>query len=240
MTALAVGLLAVALMVWPRQGRADAARSRLAPRAVQGSEQPAPDQPVRPWLFAGLAGAGAAVFAGGAGGLVLGAVVTLAAGLVLRRIESPQARRLRQRRGAELPAALGLLAVCLRAGLPTGRALAVVGGGVGGPLAPDLLAVAALHDLGADARSAWAGYADDPVLGQVARAVTRVADSGSELAAAFESLAQQSREHARQDAETSARRAGVAVLAPLGLCFLPAFVCLGVVPTVLGVAGSVL
>ena len=29
------------------------------------------------------------------------------------------------------------------------------------------------------------------------------------------------------------------MLAPLGLCFLPAFVCLGVVPLVLGIAGDV-
>ena len=35
------------------------------------------------------------------------------------------------------------------------------------------------------------------------------------------------------------RRAGVWVLAPLGLCFLPAFVCLGVVPLVLGHRGDV-
>jgi hypothetical protein len=27
-------------------------------------------------------------------------------------------------------------------------------------------------------------------------------------------------------------------MAPLGLCFLPAFVCLGVVPTVIGLAGG--
>ena len=35
-------------------------------------------------------------------------------------------------------------------------------------------------------------------------------------------------------------KAGVWVLAPLGVCFLPAFVCLGVVPLVLGIAGNVL
>jgi hypothetical protein len=35
------------------------------------------------------------------------------------------------------------------------------------------------------------------------------------------------------------RRAGVWVLAPLGLCFLPAFLCLGVVPLVLGIAADV-
>ena len=39
--------------------------------------------------------------------------------------------------------------------------------------------------------------------------------------------------------ERDVRRAGVWVLAPLGLCFLPAFVCLGVVPLVLGIAGQV-
>ena len=34
------------------------------------------------------------------------------------------------------------------------------------------------------------------------------------------------------------RRAGVWVLAPLGACFLPAFVCLGVVPATDWLAGS--
>jgi len=38
----------------------------------------------------------------------------------------------------------------------------------------------------------------------------------------------------------AAERAGVLVTGPLGLCFLPAFLCLGVVPVVLGLAGSVL
>jgi hypothetical protein len=32
----------------------------------------------------------------------------------------------------------------------------------------------------------------------------------------------------------------VLVAAPLGLCFLPAFVCLGIIPTVVGIAGAVL
>jgi hypothetical protein len=36
------------------------------------------------------------------------------------------------------------------------------------------------------------------------------------------------------------RRAGVLAAAPLGLCFLPAFVLVGVVPVVTGLAGSFL
>ena len=44
----------------------------------------------------------------------------------------------------------------------------------------------------------------------------------------------QLREDARQDAARSAGRAGVAMTAPLGVCFLPAFLCLGLAPVVLG------
>ncbi len=37
-----------------------------------------------------------------------------------------------------------------------------------------------------------------------------------------------------------AERAGVLIAGPLGLCFLPAFLCLGIVPVVLGLAGRLL
>jgi pilus assembly protein TadC len=37
----------------------------------------------------------------------------------------------------------------------------------------------------------------------------------------------------------AAERAGVLIAGPLGLCFLPAFVCLGIVPVVAGLAGEV-
>ncbi|CKW18115.1 alanine rich membrane protein [Mycobacterium tuberculosis] len=35
-------------------------------------------------------------------------------------------------------------------------------------------------------------------------------------------------------------RAGVLIAGPLGLCFLPAFLCVGIVPLVVGLAGDVL
>jgi pilus assembly protein TadC len=56
---------------------------------------------------------------------------------------------------------------------------------------------------------------------------------------ALRSRAADSRSAACAAAEAAARRAGVWVLAPLGACFLPAFLCLGVVPLVLGIAGDV-
>jgi pilus assembly protein TadC len=40
--------------------------------------------------------------------------------------------------------------------------------------------------------------------------------------------------------EAAARRAGVLVVLPLGLCFLPAFVFAGLVPVIVAVLGDVL
>jgi pilus assembly protein TadC len=36
-----------------------------------------------------------------------------------------------------------------------------------------------------------------------------------------------------------AQRAGVLITVPLGLCFLPAFVCLGIVPVIAGLAKQI-
>jgi len=56
---------------------------------------------------------------------------------------------------------------------------------------------------------------------------------------ALQTLAGDTRAEARSRADAAVRRAGVWVLAPLGACFLPAFLCLGVVPLVLGIAADV-
>ena len=58
--------------------------------------------------------------------------------------------------------------------------------------------------------------------------------------AASPSLADQCRHDAAHAAAAAAERAGVLIAGPLGLCFLPAFVCLGIAPVVAGLAGEVL
>ncbi|TFV57943.1 UNVERIFIED_ORG: type II secretion protein F, partial [Bacillus sp. AZ43] len=63
---------------------------------------------------------------------------------------------------------------------------------------------------------------------------------GAAAVPALRALAADARAASRAATEEAVRRAGIWVLAPLGLCFLPAFVCLGVVPMVLGIAGDVL
>ena len=56
----------------------------------------------------------------------------------------------------------------------------------------------------------------------------------------MEELAGDLRAEAADGARARAERASVLIAGPLGLCFLPAFVCLGVVPVVAGLAGDVL
>ena len=68
----------------------------------------------------------------------------------------------------------------------------------------------------------------------------RSARAGSSLAAGLAELADETRRQAHDTATAAAERAGVAISGPLGLCFLPAFVCLGIVPVVIGLASTVL
>jgi pilus assembly protein TadC len=140
----------------------------------------------------------------------------------------------------ELPLTLDLLGVCLRAGMPLVAALETVADALPGPFSDDLRVVARLQRLGAAPPTAWAEVAGDPDLAPVARAVARSAESGSRLAAAFDRLAADRRAALASTGLGRARTAGVVAMAPLGLCFLPAFVCLGIVPIVLSLAAEVL
>ena len=68
--------------------------------------------------------------------------------------------------------------------------------------------------------------------------MSRAAVGGAPVAAAVQQVAEDARREAAAAAERAARRAGVLAVGPLGLCFLPAFLLLGVVPAVIGLAAS--
>ncbi|GAB2527284.1 type II secretion system F family protein [Nocardia heshunensis] len=144
--------------------------------------------------------------------------------------------------------ALDLLAACLRSGLPAAAAVGAVAAESPEPLASALRRASDLLALGADPASAWeqaaAGQADaghtDDVVTALARMARRSARSGTGLATAVAELAQRRRSELEDAAAARAERAGVLIGGPLGLCFLPAFLCLGIVPVVIGLAGRVL
>jgi Flp pilus assembly protein TadB len=238
----ALVLLALALLAWPPAGamarlRLSAmpgARIRGAPRLTGGNPRLTPS--ARRWLWAVTAGAAVAALLGGPPGLVLGVVVAVGAERLLRRAVDDDRRRTAEL-GRDLPVACELLAVCLGAGVPLGAALHEVGTALPGPAGQELVRVAGLYRLGAEPRHAWS---DVPAqFAPLGRVVVRAGETGARAVPALQALATDARSTARADTDTAVRRAGVWVLAPLGACFLPAFLCLGVVPLVLGIAGDV-
>jgi pilus assembly protein TadC len=242
---MTAALLLAALAVAVAPGPSRLVRSRRVLADLRPSPAPAgvPARlaAARLPVLGGLAlGAALAVLVGGAAGLAVGAGCGVVAVKLLTRLEPAASRRLRARREADLPPVLDLLATALAAGLPVPAALAAVADAAGGPLAADLHRAGELSRLGAGPAAAWADYSDDPVLAPVARAAQRSADSGAALAGALGVLAAELRAAAALRADAAARRAGIVAMAPLGLCFLPAFICLGVVPVIVGIATSVL
>ena len=150
-----------------------------------------------------------------------------------------------------------LLASCLDAGMAVAPALRAVaqalsGAGSagpadfsagitdlanGGPIAA-LDAVAAMLALGADPDTAWQHADLDPDLAPLAAAARRSASGGAGFADAVREHAAALRARAAAESVQAAGRAGVLMTAPLGLCFLPAFVCWGLAPVVVGLIGK--
>lgn len=139
-------------------------------------------------------------------------------------------------------ASLDVLAACLRSGMTVSSAAAGVAESAPPTMAALLRRAADLLMLGADPATAWANPV--PPAEQHLQALTRMArrseSSGSALAQGIEDLAVQVRAEAADGASAKAERANVLIAGPLGLCYLPAFLCLGVAPVVAGLAGDVL
>jgi pilus assembly protein TadC len=178
------------------------------------------------------------LLAGFASGLVFGCAVGSAATFVLLRRGARSGHSPAQGGsvGRQLPAALDLLAACLAAGAAPAQALAAVGEAFDGEVGTMLSAVARLEMLGAPVETAWASCLRDPRWAPIARAVIRAHHSGAALTDVLVHLADDRRRALRTDAQAAAERAGIAIVLPLGACFLPAFVLVGVVPVVAGFA----
>ena len=181
-----------------------------------------------------LAGAQLVWIVGGLPGVVAGVLVAVLLPRWLSRLEPVRVRRRRFRLRADLPVAVDLIAVCLRAGHPPVAAVATVASAVGGPLGADLGRCAARLELGADPATVWGDLSADPVLGSVGRALVRAADTGAPVADALDHLSDDLRRERLVETEEVARRVAVRSAGPLGLCFLPTFVLVGVAPTVVG------
>jgi pilus assembly protein TadC len=150
-----------------------------------------------------------------------------------------RARRGRRRPGAADPALLlDLVAVALGAGAPVPTAVTTVGAAWPGPTGEAMCHAARALVLGAPWDVAWAGVSG--AARTLADALEPAWRAGASPVPLLRAAADRVRSRRRAAARTAAGRLGVGLVVPLGLCFLPAFVLIGLVPVVLSLAAGVL
>lgn len=185
-----------------------------------------------------LAGVSGWVFLGGIGGIALGALLGCYAWRALSQARSPDELRREKQLRADAPLVADLLGRVLAAGADIGTALLIVGEAVGGPWEERLESCINALRMGQSPPQVW-GQLDDPGTQALGRALLRSARFGVPVADAMRRLALDLREQADLAAHAHARTIEVRATAPLGVCFLPAFVLLGVVPLVAGILQDV-
>ncbi len=189
--------------------------------------------------MAGVVGAGWVVV-GGVAGVVVGGVV--AGGLWQWRRRQAAGDTGAERDAAtaarQLPLAADLLAACIAAGASPVIASQAVGEALSGPVGERLARAAAEVRLGGEPADAWRRLAALPGAGPLARLLERADESGLPAAGPVARLAAEARADWARTATARARRAAVLITAPVGLCFLPAFIAVGVLPVVIGLAGG--
>ena len=186
-----------------------------------------------------LAGVACWAFVGGLAGAALGVAVALGGPRLLARLDDTESEAAELT--AVLPLALELLAACLSGGAAPEAAVSAVAAAFPGPCGSRLHRVAAALRLGSSPAEAWAALGSGrDAAGAAARALARAAEGGAPVAGAVQRVAAEARRRQQADAHRRAAQAGVLAVLPLGACFLPAFVLLGVLPAVVGLAGPLL
>lgn len=238
---ISAALTAVAtLLAWPTTGS--------SPAVLRSLTRVASTQPVaqsagwvergRPlWAFSAFVGA--ATFGSGPLGIALGLGCACAVWVVVGRAESGATRRTREAVRRDLPHLVDLLAGALETGLSVAAAIDLVTAALPGAAADALAQAATRLRLGVSATEVWQQLSAQPGLGPLGRAFARADESGSSVAGIARQLAEDLTEEAHLGVEERARAVGVRAAVPLGLCLLPAFLVLGVVPLVVGAAGAI-
>ncbi|MFI9345488.1 type II secretion system F family protein [Streptomyces sp. NPDC052773] len=244
-TALVLGWMVRRVTAVRRRRRV---RRRLAGLLARGVEM----RTARRWadvphavrrLLPGVAVAAAGwVLVGGIPGIAVGLLAAVALRRWRRRERRAAAGAVPDARAAarQLPLAADLVAACVAAGAAPVTAAQAVGEALGGPVGQALARGAAEVRLGGEPAEAWRALSALPGAGGLARLLERADVSGLPAAGPAARLAADARAEWARSATVRARRAAVLVTAPVGLCFLPAFLAVGVLPVVIGMAGEVM
>lgn len=138
----------------------------------------------------------------------------------------------------EAAAALTLVAAALRSGVGSLEALEAVARVAQGPAGRELAIVAAAHRWGEPPETAWARVG--PGWGAAAVSWHAAHTAGAAPAGLLAAAATRMQDEESRRMEAAVQRAGVLLVLPLGVCFLPGFVATTVVPVVLLLLGGLL
>ena len=127
---------------------------------------------------------------------------------------------------------LELLALAMASGAPGSLAVAAVARSSGGRVGEQLDRVSAAMAWGVDSYQAFAAVSSG--WAPAARAFNVATRAGAGPSALLRAAAHDLRTEETHRVQTAAAKAGVRIVLPLGLCFLPAFLVLTIVPLVIG------
>ena len=113
-----------------------------------------------------------------------------------------------------------------------------MGKSLGGPVGEQLAQTAAELRLGGEPVEAWGRLGALPSAQRLARALEHAGTSGAPAVELMSRLAADCRAEQGRAAAKRADRASVLATAPLGICFLPAFLMIGMAPVMIGLASG--
>jgi len=177
-------------------------------------------------------------FTGGPWRWLVAAGLAVAVCVVAGRAEPPGVRRARAAVQRDLPSVVQLLAVALAAGASVPSALSEVVRALPGPASDALRLALSRLSVGVPPGRVWAELGRDPALEPLSRALVRAEASGARVADAVQRLGEELARESRARVEDRARTVGIRAAVPLGVCLLPAFLLLGIVPVVVAAVDS--
>ncbi|WP_151529391.1 MULTISPECIES: type II secretion system F family protein [Corynebacterium] len=160
-----------------------------------------------------------------------------------RLATDPSSRNRRPRddpvvRPQDRAADIELLAACISGGMSHAAAVSAVAT-VAAPADRQLWdTVAALLRLGCSAEKSWQPFLHHSVFAPVAELAVLSSRGGTSIASGLDRIAASVRHTAENNQRAAAERAGVVIAIPLAVCFLPAFLILGLIPIIVDIAST--
>lgn len=227
-------LLTALLLMAPSAREAAAHRLSVVGPAVHSPRKTIRRRPSGITLASGLAAVAAALLLGQPLAIAAGPTVFVVSRALLQRLAARASKPGRARMSAF---ATELVAACLDAGATPAAALEAAGRHVPGTLGEALTAAAQALAAGAPVEEALPEIGP---LAPIASVFRRSSQTGSAMSEQLIGAAAQLRADEQFERLAKAQRVAVLSALPLGLCMLPAFLVLAVVPAVVGLGTGLL